>query len=68
MVVARGEGAQVAKTVNGDSVLGSTEARRGSVAGDLALRDVVCSLRTEEEAVAAKDGVSSERRALNGSI
>lgn len=64
VVVARGEGLEVAETVEGDSVLGGTVAEGSGVAGDLTLSDVVRGLATEEEAVAADDGVSSEGGAL----
>ena len=60
VVVARGEGAEVAETMEGDGVLGRAEARSGGVARHLALLDVVRRLRTEEEAIAAEDGVRGE--------
>ena len=60
VVVARGEGAEVAEAVEGHRVLGSAEASGSGVARDLALLNVVRRLSTEEEAIAANDGVSGE--------
>ena len=64
MVVAGSEGAEVSETVEGDGVFRSAEANGRGVAGDLALSDVVRSLTTKEESVAADDGISGEGRAL----
>ena len=64
MVVARGESAAVAETVEGDGVLGCAETGGGGVAGDLALSDVVSGFSTEKETVTANDGVSSQGWAL----
>lgn len=64
VVVARGERAEVAETVEGDGVLGRAVADGGRVLRDLALGNVVRRLSTDEEAVATDDGVSGERGAL----
>ena len=64
MVVARGEGGEVAEAVEGDGVLGGTVAEGSSVTSDLALSNVVRSLGTEEETVTADDSVSGEGGAL----
>lgn len=64
VVVARGERAEVAETVEGDGVLGRAVTDGGRVFRDLALGDVVRRLSTDEEAVAADDGVSGEGGAL----
>ena len=64
MVVARGESAEVAETVEGDGVLGGTVAEGSSVTSDLALSNVVRGLGTEEETVTTENGVSSESGAL----
>jgi hypothetical protein len=64
MVVARGEGVEVAETVEGDGILRGRVADGRSVAGDATLGDIVGSLRTGEEAITANDSVRSEGRAL----
>jgi len=60
VVVARSKGVQVAKTVEGNSVLGRAEANSSGVLGDAALSDVVGSLGAEQETVTANDSVSGE--------
>jgi len=60
VVVAGGEGVEVVGAVKGNRVIGSVEAKGSSIAGDLALGDVVRGLGTEEEAVTAENGVGSE--------
>lgn len=64
MVVAGSVGREVAKTVDGDSVLGSAEAQSSGISGDLARGHVVGGLSTEEETITANNGVSSEGGAL----
>ena len=64
VVVARGEGGEVAEAVEGDSVLGGAETSSSGVTGHLALLDIVGRLSTKEEAVTAEDGVSSEGGSL----
>ena len=64
MVVARSEGRQVAETMESDSVLGRAEADSTGVAGNLAFGDVVRGLSTDEETIAAENGISGEGRAL----
>ena len=65
MVVAGGKGAEVAETVDGDSVFRCVVANRSGVARDLAIGDVVRGLGTKEEAVAAKYGVCGDGGSLN---
>lgn len=50
--------------MNGDSVFRGIVADGSSVAGDVALGDIVGSLSTNEETVTAKNSVSGEGRAL----
>ena len=64
VVVARSEGAEVAKTVEGDGVLRRAVANSSRVPGDLALSHVVRGLSTEEETVTAKNSVGGEGGAL----
>ena len=64
VVVARGEGGEVAEAVEGDGVLGGTVAEGSSVTSDLALSNVVRGLGTEEKTVTTENGVSSESGAL----
>ena len=64
MVVARSESVKVVETVNSHSVIGSVVTDGSGIPSDLALGDVICRLSAEQEAVATKDGVSGEGRAL----
>jgi hypothetical protein len=64
VVVASGEGIQVAETVKRDRVFGGIVANSGGVATDLALSDIVGSLGTDEEAITAENSVSSDSWAL----
>lgn len=64
VVVARGERREVGETVDRNGVLRRGEASGSGVLGELALRDVVRCLATDEEAVTAEDGVSGDGRAL----
>jgi hypothetical protein len=64
VVVASGEGIQVAETVESNRVFGGIVANSGGVAGDLAVSDVVGSLGTNEEAIATENGVSSDTGTL----
>ena len=64
MVVARSESVKVVETVNSHSVIGSVVTDGSGIPSDLALGDVIRRLSAEQEAVATKDGVSGEGRAL----
>lgn len=64
VVVRGGVGGEVAETVEGDGVLWGVVAGSQVVLGDLATLDVVGCLGTDEEAVAADDGVGGESWAL----
>jgi hypothetical protein len=68
VIVARGEGVEVVKTVQGDGVLRGIVADGSGVAGNLSLSDVVSGLRTEEEAIPTEDGVGGECGALNAKL
>lgn len=65
VVVASGEGREVAETVEGDGVLGGREANGTSVPGDGTRGDIVGRLGTDKEAVTADNGVSSEAGTLD---
>ena len=65
VVVARGEGVEVVETVNGDGVLRGIIADSSSVAGNVALGDIVSSLGTKKEAITTDDGVCSESGTLD---
>lgn len=60
VVVAGRVGREVAETVEGDGVVGGVEASTEVVSAQFTLLDVVRSLGTGKETIAAKDGVSSE--------
>ena len=64
VVVARGDQVEVVQALERNRVLRRAEADRGSVARHLALGDVVRRLSTEQEAVAAENGVRGESGAL----
>lgn len=64
VVVAGGEGIQVAKAVKGDSIFRGVVANGSRVTGDLALSDVVRSLGTNEESITTENSVGGERRTL----
>lgn len=64
VVVAGRVGGEVAETVEGDGVVGGVEASAEVVSAQLALLDIVASLGTGKEAVAAENGVSGEGGAL----
>ena len=64
VVVRSGEDVQVVESLEGDGVLGCAETSGGSVAGDLALSDVVSGFSTKKETVTANDSVSSQSWAL----
>ena len=64
VVVGSREDREVGETVEGDGVGRGGVAEAEGVAGDGAGRDRVGRLGTEEEAVAADDGVGGEGRAL----
>ena len=67
MVVAGSKGAEVVETVDSDSIFRCVVADRSSVARDLAIGDIVCSLGTKEEAVVAKYGIGGDGGSLNES-
>jgi len=64
VVVRCREEVQVVETLEGNSVLWRAEANGRGVASHLALSDVVGSLSTKQEAIAANYGIGSEGRAL----
>lgn len=64
MVVARGKSAQVAETVEGNSILWCAEADSSVVPGDLALSDIVRGFSTKKEPITANDGICGEGWAL----
>lgn len=64
VVVAGSKVAQVVGAVDGDSVIRGIVAKGSGIARDLALSDVIGSLSTDEETVAAKDSVSGESGTL----
>lgn len=64
VVVAGRVGAQVAKAVEGDGVVGSVEAGTEVVAAELALLDIVAGFGTGKEAVSSQNSVSGESGAL----
>lgn len=64
VVVAGGEGFKVVQAMDGDSVFGGIVANCSSVTGDIALRDVVGRLGTNQEAVTTKDGIGGESGSL----
>ena len=66
VVVAHGEGGEVAEPMEGDSVLGRAVAngRTGSVLGNLRVGHVVRRLSIDKEAVVADNCVRGERRSL----
>lgn len=65
MVVAGRESLEVVQSVDGDGIFGGVVADGSSVAGDIATSDVVCSLSTNEESVAAENSISGEGRSLH---
>ena len=65
MVVARREGVEVVEGVNGNGILGSIETDGSSIAGNLALGDIVSGLGTKKETITTEDSVCGERGALD---
>ena len=65
VVVARREQVEVIQALEGDCVLRSAEADGRGITRHLALGDIVRGLSTEQEALAANDGVCGESRALD---
>jgi len=66
VVVARGEGAQVVETMEGDRILGRRKAEGTRILGDTAFSDIIGCFGTDEEAVTTKHRVSGKCRALQG--
>jgi hypothetical protein len=66
VVVARSEGAQVVETMESDRVLGRRKPEGSRILGDTAFGNIVGCFGTNEEAIAAKHGVSGKCRALRG--
>lgn len=64
VVVACGEAVEVVASMDGDSIVGSVVANGGSVLGDLAIGNVVCSLGTSKETITSDDSIGGNRRAL----
>jgi hypothetical protein len=64
VVVAGGESFKVVQAMDGDSVFGGIVTNCSSVTGDIALRDVVGRLGTNQEAVTTKDGIGGESGSL----
>jgi hypothetical protein len=64
VVVAGSEGREVTETVEGDGVLGSGESNGTGISGNLARGDIVSSLGTDKETIAAENGVGGEAGSL----
>lgn len=64
MVIASGEGAEVAQAVEGDGIFRGAEPSRGSIARDSAISDIVGGLGPKQEPITPDDSVSRKRGAL----